>query len=96
MARRTENLGRDASFQYFAQQADLLKKKTHGLVEGRVDILRNSDDDSAPSHWVFFVSPNLDEYAYRLLAVSHPVGYYPLLVESHSGSNVSCTMKMRF
>jgi hypothetical protein len=78
------------------EQADLLKKKTNGLVEGRVEVMRSSENDERLRIAFYLVAPNLDEYSYRLLVVNHPMSYYPLTIESHSKASLQCANEEAF
>jgi hypothetical protein len=74
------------------EQADLLGKKTRGLVTGEVtssatgsyihnpDVLVQYPPPPGLHHTLRIRVPALDNYRYELLAVTHGVEFYPLTV----------------
>jgi hypothetical protein len=59
-------------------QAAKLGQKTRNLVEGRVDTLSR---EGRIYHRFGLVAPALDNYAYDLFTISHPVTMYPIRVD---------------
>jgi hypothetical protein len=61
------------------EQAQHLKKKTKGLIEGVVNTHKTSDKDKTIFAHGFYLSvPALDNYSYLLIIVNHDVGLYPV------------------
>src|SRR5437867_9307579 len=61
-------------------QASKLAERTKNLVEARV---RNSARDSYDDDFAYdfeLVAPALNNYRYRLFAISHDVQFYPLFI----------------
>jgi hypothetical protein len=56
------------------EQADLIGKKTRGVIYGTIQTSKAGTDFL---HEFMLVVPTLDNYTYRLLFVRHPIQLYP-------------------
>jgi hypothetical protein len=63
------------------EQAALLGPKTQNVIEARVETAVTADDKFA--HAFYLVAPGLDNYRYRLLQITHPIGLYPVISPPH-------------
>jgi hypothetical protein len=61
------------------EQAAILGKKTRGAVEGLVTTSKEADGFA---HYFYVVAPSLDNYTYRLFAVTHAVQLYPVVIHA--------------
>jgi hypothetical protein len=66
-----------------AEQAGLLSQNTNGLLVGRVT--RSQEHGNFISN-LFIVAPSLNNYAYRVLRLYHPVALYPVTVSPEFSS----------
>jgi hypothetical protein len=67
------------------EQAALLGPKTQNLVEAKVQTQPLQGGDFL--HYFNLVVPALDNYTYRLFAVQHPMGLYPIVGMGRSLAN---------
>jgi len=61
------------------EQASALGKKTNYVLSGEVE---THSSGGTISHFLYIVSPSLDNYKYEVLRVRHEVVFYPVHVRS--------------
>lgn len=73
------------------EQGELMTTMTDGLLEGRANVERSSDNSLIAN--LDIVAPALGGYSYRVVRVIYPVGIYPLIVQdmTTSGARYSCS-----
>jgi hypothetical protein len=64
------------------EQAELLARKTHGMLQGRVS---TSLSGITVLHQFLLVAPSLDNYSYKLFEVAHTVQLYPATIQTEGG-----------
>ena len=67
------------------EQANALPKITHGVIEGRIS---SSASSGGFRHQFYLVVPTLDDYAYELFYVHHPITLYPASLSAQSGPGI--------
>jgi hypothetical protein len=66
------------------EQGEHLARRTGGLVVARVATLKNQNNSGELVHRFILEVPSLDEYAYTLFTVIHPLVLYPLRFQSEA------------
>jgi hypothetical protein len=69
------------------EQADLLAKKTQGIIVATITSSKMAGPTSGRDqirHMFSLTVPTLDNYSYLLMTVSHPIELYPANVSTHT------------
>ena len=76
------------------EQADLLGKKTKGLITAEV---RSYEDNKQFRHKFYLVVPTLGNYSYLLLSAAHDIRLYPAgLLDSSTDTSYECNSEQEF
>jgi len=62
------------------KQAKALTERTNGVLRGDVS---SRSSQGTFHHSLYVVAPTLKNYKYRLLKVSHGIGFYPATIDFH-------------
>ncbi|MDR1493014.1 MAG: hypothetical protein LBT05_09875 [Planctomycetaceae bacterium] len=71
----------NTSLTLMKRQAELLKKKTNGLLEGKIITF---SQDNAIYHTFYIYAPQLDNFRYALLRITSNKTMYPVSVYDYS------------
>ena len=66
--------------------ANVLAKKTKGLLVGNIEQTTFSDDSKDGFILRFYITvPSLNNYRYEVFDITHDIDFYPLKIESSNG-----------
>lgn len=68
------------------EQAELLQEKTKGMLVGQIVASQNGQNFT---YTFSIVAPTLNNYTYRVLMVSHALGFYPAVVYDSQKNNIA-------